>query len=98
MQVQAISNIKLDKVLVWDSNGGNKDGTPAAANFLSGMLKSLPPLKDLLDLGGMNLPEFLGTVKQEEATATVTKEDAKNKQAKEEQTESKTEVDPKKKS
>jgi flotillin len=67
MQVQAISNIKLDKVLVWDSNGGSKDGTPAAANFLSGMLKSLPPLKDLLDLGGMNLPEFLG--KEKEAVA-----------------------------
>ena len=80
MQVQAISNIKLDKVLVWDSNGGNSDGTPAAANFLSGMLKSLPPLKDLLDLGGMNLPEFLGKEKLDAKATVVKKEDLKNKE------------------
>jgi flotillin len=97
MQVQAISNIKLDKVLVWDSNGASKDGAPAAANFLSGMLKSLPPLKDLLDLGGMNLPEFLGKEKQEE-TASSEKESVKNKQEKEEKSESKTEIISKKKS
>ena len=80
MQVQAISNIKLDKVLVWDSNGGNSDSTPAAANFLSGMLKSLPPLKDLLDLGGMNLPEFLGKEKLDAKATVAKKEDVKNKE------------------
>lgn len=38
-QVKAISNLKIDKVTVWD-NGENKDGKTSTANFLSGMLKS----------------------------------------------------------
>ncbi|MBT3423561.1 MAG: flotillin family protein, partial [Bacteroidetes bacterium] len=44
-QVEAIKNLKIDKITVWDSQSG--DGkTPAAANFLSGMLKSLPPMDE----------------------------------------------------
>ncbi len=59
-QVEAIKNIKIDKVTVWDSMGGsNGNGTPATANFLSGMLKSLPPLKEVFDMAGMDLPGFL---------------------------------------
>jgi flotillin len=60
IQVEAIKNIKIDKVTVWDSLGG-KDGQPATANFLSGLFKSLPPLHDLFDMAGMKLPEYLGT-------------------------------------
>ena len=60
MQVDAIKNIKIDKVTVWDSMG-NGNGTPATANFLSGMLKSIPPLNDLFKQAGMDLPNFLGT-------------------------------------
>lgn len=59
-QVQAISNLKIDKITVWDNMGGsNGDGTPATANFLSGMLKSLPPLKEMFDMAGMELPALL---------------------------------------
>jgi len=54
IQVEAIKNIKIDKVTVWDSLGG-KDGQPATANFLSGLFKSLPPLHDLFDMAGMKL-------------------------------------------
>lgn len=60
IQVEAIKNIKIDKVTVWDSLGG-KEGQPATANFLSGLFKSLPPLHDLFDMAGMKLPEYLGT-------------------------------------
>ena len=42
-QVEAIKNIKIDKITVWDG-GQNADGKTSTANFLSGMLKSLPPL------------------------------------------------------
>jgi len=59
IQVEAIKNLKIDKITVWDSLGG-KDGKPATANFLSGMFKSLPPLHDLFDMAGMKLPEYLG--------------------------------------
>jgi flotillin len=58
-QVEAISNIKMDKVVVWDTGAGNVDGTPTTANFLAGMMKSLPPLQDILNIGGMKLPDFL---------------------------------------
>lgn len=59
VQVEAIKGIKIDKVTVWDSMGG-KDGTPATANFLSGMLKSIPPMNEMFKMAGMELPEYLG--------------------------------------
>lgn len=59
IQVEAVKNLKIDKVTVWDSMGG-KDGTPATANFLSGMLKSIPPMNEMFKMAGMDLPEYLG--------------------------------------
>ncbi len=62
VQVEAIKNLKIDKVTVWD---GMKDGTPTTANFLSGMLKSVPPLGDMFDMAGMQLPDYLGKRKDQ---------------------------------
>ncbi len=59
IQVEAIKGIKIDKVTVWDSMG-SKEGTPATANFLSGMLKSIPPMNEMFKMAGMELPEYLG--------------------------------------
>lgn len=59
LQVDAIKNIKIDKITVWDTMGGNGDGTPTTANFLSGMLKSVPPLEDVFKTAGMELPSYL---------------------------------------
>ncbi len=59
IQVEAIKNIKIDKVTVWDSNGG-ESGKTSTANFLSGMMKSVPPMQELFHQVGMELPEFLG--------------------------------------
>ncbi|GAB1476017.1 hypothetical protein MASR2M70_08490 [Bacillota bacterium] len=61
IQVEAIKNIKIDKVTVWDSNGGGDQGKTSTANFLSGLLKSVPPLNELFEQAGMELPSFLGT-------------------------------------
>ena len=33
MQVEAIRNIKIDKVTVWDSAGGNREGGTTTSNF-----------------------------------------------------------------
>ncbi|MBO7138563.1 MAG: flotillin family protein [Bacteroidaceae bacterium] len=63
-QVEAIKGINIDKVTVWD-NGGNADGKGSTANFLSGLLKSVPPLNELFDQAGMSLPEYLGKKKNE---------------------------------
>ncbi|MCJ7689753.1 MAG: SPFH domain-containing protein [Clostridiaceae bacterium] len=59
LQVEAIKNIKIDKITVWDTMGGNGNGTPTTANFLSGMLKSVPPLQDVFKSAGMELPNYL---------------------------------------
>ena len=66
VQVDAIKNIKIDKVTVWD-NGQSADGKNATANFLSGMMKSVPPLGEVFEMAGMQLPEILGKKTEEPA-------------------------------
>jgi flotillin len=63
IQVDAVKNIKIDKVTVWE-NGGEKDGKTATANFLSGMMKSIPPLNEMFDMTGMKLPTYFGETKE----------------------------------
>ncbi len=59
-QVDAIKNIKIDKVTVWEG-GSNKEGEGnATSRFVSGLYKSVPPLTDLFNMAGMNLPDYLG--------------------------------------
>lgn len=67
-QVKAISGLKIDKVTVWD-NGENKDGKTSTANFLSGMLKSLPPLEEVYNMAGLSLPKIVAPQKAEDAAA-----------------------------
>jgi len=60
IQVEAIKGLKIDKVTVWDSMGS--DGkSPATANFLAGMLKSVPPLNEMFKMAGMEIPQYLGS-------------------------------------
>jgi len=59
IQVEAVKNLKIDKVTVWDNMSG-KDGTPTTANFLSGLLKSIPPMNELYKMAGLELPDYLG--------------------------------------
>ena len=68
VQVEAIKNIKIDKVTVWDGMGG-KEGTTATAGFLSGMLKSIPPMNEMFKMAGMELPEILGKNAEKPETA-----------------------------
>ena len=53
-----LKNLNIDIVTVWDSCIGN-DGKTSTANFMSGLLKTIPPLDDLFKSAGMNLPSFL---------------------------------------
>ena len=64
-QVEAIKNLKIDKITVWDGQNG-KDGKTATANFVSGLMQSVPPLHDLFNMAGMQLPSYLG--KEQEIT------------------------------
>lgn len=58
IQVEAVKNIKIDKITVWDS-AANGDGNTSTANFVSGMMKTVPPLNDLFNMAGLNLPNYL---------------------------------------
>jgi len=55
---RAISNIKFDKVVVWEGNQQN--GTSATANWLHTMARTLPPMMQVMrDVGGIEIPETL---------------------------------------
>jgi flotillin len=55
---KAISNIKFDKVVVWEGNGQN--GTSSTANWLHNMARTLPPMMQVMrDVGGVEIPETL---------------------------------------
>ena len=65
-QVEAIKNLKIDKVTVWE-NGQSADGKTATANFVSGVMKSLPPLDDLYSMAGLKMPKVIAPEKIEDA-------------------------------
>ncbi|MGF1581196.1 MAG: flotillin family protein [Gemmataceae bacterium] len=68
---QAISNIKFDKVIVWE-NGANGDGQTNTSNFLQSMARTLPPMMQVMkDIGGVELPEYIARMNPE-PTATST--------------------------
>jgi flotillin len=69
-QVEAVKNIKIDKITVWDSGVGENGGT-STSNFVSNMMKTVPPLNDLFNMAGLNLPNYL----KGEAEAEKSKED-----------------------
>jgi len=69
IQVEAIKNIKIDKVIVWEG-GGQDGGSNNTTNFIAGMYKSIPPLSELFNMAGMDLPSYLGREKQEHASNT----------------------------
>lgn len=76
-QVDAIKGINIDKVTVWDNGGGAGDGKTSTANFLSGLMKSIPPLGELFDQAGLSLPEYLAKKNaEEEAEAETTEPEA----------------------
>lgn len=60
-QVKAIQNLKIDKITVWDSGGGDGKGS-STANFLASMLKAIPPMQEVASMAGVELPEFLGKI------------------------------------
>ena len=63
---KAISNIKFDKVVVWEN--GLKDGASNTSGFLSSMARSLPPMLQVMrDIGGVEIPEAIAKLATEES-------------------------------
>jgi flotillin len=59
-QVDAIKNIRIDKVTVWEGGNQSEGDGNSTSRFVSGLYKSVPPLKDLFNMAGMELPNYLG--------------------------------------
>ncbi|MDP6776572.1 MAG: hypothetical protein QGI83_07400, partial [Candidatus Latescibacteria bacterium] len=56
IQAEAIQNLPLEKVVVWDTgNGGG-----GLSNLGQRLMGTIPPMHDLARLAGLELPEFLG--------------------------------------
>ncbi len=63
-QTEAIANLKIDKITVWDSGTGGSEGG-STANFVSSLIRSLPPVHDVAKMAGVDLPDYLGSMKEE---------------------------------
>ncbi|MCX5674601.1 MAG: flotillin family protein, partial [Planctomycetota bacterium] len=59
IQAEAIKNLPLEKVIVWDG-GGQGGGLADLGRKLVGVL---PPMHQLAQMVGLDLPDFLGQVK-----------------------------------
>lgn len=65
---KAISNIKFDKIVVWENGGAN--GRSNTADFLHKMAGSLPPMMQVMkDIGGVEIPTSLATLVGADAAA-----------------------------
>jgi len=83
-QVEAIKNLKIDKITVWDNMSSGSDGkSPTSANFLSGMLGSIPPFEELFKMAGLELPDFLAGTKNKQGEEQITDVEAEAPEAKE---------------
>jgi len=68
LQAEAIKNIKIDKITVWEG-GNSSDGKTSTSNFISGMYKAVPPLQEMFNMAGMQLPDYLkGKSEDQEVT------------------------------
>jgi len=62
-QVKAVQNLKIDKITVWDQ-GTNGNGRNATADFVSGLIGTLPRLHELAAQAGIELPAALGKLSE----------------------------------
>ncbi|MBM4153040.1 MAG: flotillin family protein [Kiritimatiellaceae bacterium] len=61
IQAQAIQNLPIEKVIVWDG-GGKESGMAGLGGRLMG---ALPPMHELAKQVGLDLPEFLGKMQSD---------------------------------
>ena len=75
IQAQAIQELPIEKIFVWDGGGSGGGGLNGLGGRLMG---ALPPMHELAKQIGLDLPEFLGKVAKEaakDAPATVDEEE-----------------------
>ncbi len=58
-QMKAISNLKIDKVVIW---GGGENSKSGISSLLKDLMTGLPPVTDLARATGVELPPVLGKI------------------------------------
>ena len=61
-QVEAVKNLKIDKITIFDSANGDNS---SVEHFMKGYAKALPQIHDIAKNAGLELPGFLGKVTEE---------------------------------
>lgn len=76
IQVEALKNITIDKLTVWESGSKNQEGQGSSvSNLTKDLLSSIPPLASVFDQIGMRLPGFLDpNTKQSDSPKTLIEE------------------------
>ncbi len=72
-QVEAIKNIQIDKITVWETGNGGA-GTSSTANFMKGLMGAIPPLDELFKQAGLQLPDYMTGNKEDDKIADTTEE------------------------
>ncbi|MEM1209030.1 MAG: SPFH domain-containing protein [Planctomycetota bacterium] len=74
-QVKAIQNLQIDKITVWDGGSGGVEGQGSTAGFLRGLIGALPPVHELAEQAGIDLPDVLGKVERPAGSSKPTRRD-----------------------
>jgi len=67
-QMKGISNLKIDKIVVW--GGGEGSGKGGVSALLKDLITGLPPVTELARAAGVELPPVLGKVDSAVSTAS----------------------------
>jgi flotillin len=71
---QAISNIKFDKVIVWENGNGTGAGSSNTSQFLQSLARTLPPMMQVMkDIGGVEMPEYFAKLTPDAANGATAK-------------------------
>lgn len=77
IQVDAVKNLKIDSITVWENGGGN--GNSSTGNFINGLLTALPGFSDLYKMTGKELPKMLNIETETEKVVPLNESNEKGK-------------------
>jgi flotillin len=65
IQAQAIQDLPIEKVIVWDGGGSGAEGEGGMSGLGRRLMGTLPPMHELAKQVGLDLPTFLGKLAEE---------------------------------
>ena len=72
IQAQAIRDLPIEKIFVWDGGAGGNGGEGGMSGLGGRIMGALPPMHQLAKQVGLDLPEFLGKVAEGSSSADPT--------------------------